>query len=256
MSDVTAILSKLRLTRNDLNNLPSDEVEYIFTNLSYDEIDTLCGINSKFNNTCRKKSLWKFKIFYDYGISQPLRGKTLKDSSRLFSMFNMINIGKKWVNGMTYKELLEEADNRGKESLLYLNHLKNEYVEEVLRVVKGTHWFYVKPDSIKKILFNNSNMESTEEQRIKIAGILTREFGVISAAIAMRYYSYPNLPYSRLIEKIEYPNFSNYTGNKRKSIEDLYVAIDEMFDYIPYIMEFSHYDNQWNLCSIIYPKTQ
>ena len=57
MSDITSILRKLRLTRNDVNDLSSDEIDHIFINLTVKEISTLCRISSKFNNICKRESL-------------------------------------------------------------------------------------------------------------------------------------------------------------------------------------------------------
>ena len=255
MSDVTEILRKLRLTRNDINNLSSDEISHIFTNLTVKEISTLCRISSKFNNICRRESLWRLKILHDYGISLPLCGKTWRDSARLFSIFNMIDMGKEWVNGMTYKELLDEADSRGFESLLYLNNIKNEHVGKIIGNQNSISWFYVTPHDIDRLLTEENNIETTQEERTKITDILTREFGVISAAIAIRYYSYPTLPYARPIYRDEYPDEANYTGNERKSTKEIDIAIDELFDYMPYIVKFSDKDNQYQLHDTIYPDT-
>ncbi len=253
MSDVTAILRKLRLSRNDINNLSSDELDYIFTNLSIREITALCRISSKFNNICRRESLWRLKILHDYGISLPLRGKTWRDSARLFSMSNMIDMGKEWINGMTYNELLEEADSRGKESLLYLYHIKNKHFKEALGIRKGVRWFYINRNEMEEKLLED-DIKTTGEQRVKISNIMTKEFGVISAAIAIRYYSYPNLPYSRVVDEDEYPNYANYTGNVKKSTKVFDIVRDELFDYMPYIMEFSHDDDQWSFFGAIYPE--
>ncbi len=256
MSDVTAILRKLRLRRNDVNDLSSDEITHIFTNLTVKEISILCRISSKFNNVCRRESLWRLKILNDYGISEPLIGKTWRDSARLFSIFNMIDMGKKWVNGMTYQELLDEADSRGDESLLYLFHLKDKRFKEVTGNQHKTEWFFINDDDMEVKLFEADDIKTTEDQRVKIANFMTFEFGVISAAIAMRYYSYPNLPYIRVVEEEDHPTYANYTGNERKSTKVIDIAIDELFDYMPYIMEFSHSDNQWSLHYAIYPITQ
>ncbi len=193
------------------------------------------------------------KILHDYCISLPLCGKTWRDSARLFSISNMINMGKEWINGMTYKELLDEADSRGKESLLYLNHIKNEYFEEALEVKDSIDWFYIDIDDMEKELLMD-NIDTTEEQRVKIADVLTIEFGVISASIATRYYPYPSLPYIGILpNEDDYPNQAAYTGNMRKSIEGIDIVIDEMFDYMPYIMEFSYNNAPWHLYSVIYP---
>ncbi len=255
MSDITAILRKLQLTRDNLNDLSSDEIDYIFTNLTIRDISKLCGISNIFNNVCRRESLWRLKILHDYGISQPLRDKTWRDSAKLFSISNMIDMGKEWINEMTYRELLEEADNRGKESLLYLYHIKNEYFKEVLGVRKGVRWFYIHRNEMEEKLFDEDDIKTTGEQRVKISNIMTREFGVISAAIAMRYYSYPNLPYTRVVDEDEHPNYANYTGDVRKSTKVFDIVRDELFDYMPYIMEFSHDSDQWTLFGAIYPET-
>nr|QBK92415.1 MAG: uncharacterized protein LCPAC401_00530 [Pithovirus LCPAC401] len=255
MSDVTAILRKLRLSRNDVNDLSSDEIYNIFKNLTVKEISTLCGISNKFNSICKRESLWRLKILDDYGISQPLIGKTWRDSAKLFSIFNMIDMGKEWVNGMTYKELLDEADNRGKESLLYLYHLKDKYFKEVTGNRSSTSWFYMDDNDMETELFEGDGIKTTKEQRVKIANIMTKEFGVISAAIAARYYSYPNLPYHRVTEEEEYPTNAKYTGDIRKSTKGIDIAIDRLFDYMPYIMEFSHNSDQWTFFGAIYPQT-
>nr|QBK92444.1 MAG: hypothetical protein LCPAC401_00820 [Pithovirus LCPAC401] len=169
----------------------------------------------------------------------------------------MINLGKKWVNGMTYKELLEEADSRGQESLLYLYTLKNEYVREVLNIRNDTiytDYFFSGSLRIPDLL-SSEFCGDEDEDKDKIAKVLTKELGVIAAAISVRYYSYPEAPASEPLDRIRDldPRTADYTGEVRKKTDLWAVIIDELFDYTIYLVSYSDINDELTLYNIIYP---
>ncbi len=256
MSNISLILERLRLKPKDTLTLA--EIQEIFLNLNVKEISELCRISSKFNIVCKRESLWRNKVKSEYGVYKSIRGKTWRETARIFFMGNMINLGKIWVNGMTYKELLEEADNRGQESLLYLYTLKNEYVREVLDIRNDTvstdHFFSGSlriPDLLSSDFYGDE-----DEDKDKIAKVLTKELGVVAAAVAGRYYSYPEAPASEPLDRIRDldPRTANYTDEVRKKTDLWSVMIDELFDYTIYLLSYSDINDELTLYNIIYPE--
>ncbi len=156
----------------------------------------------------------------------------------------MINMGKEWTNGVTYKDLLEEADSRGSESLLYLNHMKNERIKDVLEIkddsMDGTLFYIGSTLSMQTVLEEELDMHYIGE---KLDDVLTRELGIITAAIAARFYSYPNLPAMINGEAVRDPFSEKYTGTVRRYTNKNSVIVDEMFSYIPYLVNYSMMDD-------------
>ena len=237
MASVNEILKRVRLKKD----ISSTEIEEILLNLNINEIASLCRTDKRFNTVCKRESFWRNKVTSQYGVDNPLPGKTWRDTARIFFQSDMINLGKEWVNGMTYKELIEEAYNRGPESLLYLKNIKNEKLEEILEMKIGSSQvlYVFSPDLA-------GDLEMSDEQLILEETVLTKELAVIAAAVAIRYFSYPELP--GLVSKEELRNrsllFAGYSGNMRKNTDVWSVNIDEMFEYIPYVMSYSSLNNE------------
>ena len=248
MTDVSSILERLRLKPKDV--LTPTEIQEIFLNLNVEEISKLCRTSNKFNTVCKRESLWRNKVMSEYGVDEPLRRKTWRETARIFFISNMINLGKRWVNGMTYKELLEEADSRGQESLLYLHSLKNDYLHEALDIKDDTDilMFFIYPDEIHDKLLDDYGIDTDDENIVEVTKILTKELEVIATVISVRVRSYPDLPLPDDFHgNIPWPGLrftGEYTGTVRKNTDAFSVIIDDLFDYIPYLVNFSDMSHQ------------
>nr|QBK92871.1 MAG: F-box family protein [Pithovirus LCPAC403] len=97
-------------------DISSTEIQEILLNLDINDISILCRTDKRFDNVCKRESFWRNKVL-----------SPTKDMERYSE-----NLGKEWVNGMTYKELIEEVYDRGPESLLYLHHLKMLEIDKAL----------------------------------------------------------------------------------------------------------------------------
>ena len=111
MDDISEILERVHLRKESLDNLPPDVIQEIFLDLSVEEIMKLCRSNIAFNIVCGRESLWQTKVWIDFGIEKKYWDTWRKTAENLFKM-NMINLNKKWINGMTYREIIDKIANR------------------------------------------------------------------------------------------------------------------------------------------------
>ncbi len=121
MTSVNDILEQLELKTEDLNNLTPDLIQKIFSVLTVKEISLLCGTSKKFDTICKIESLWRNKVLYTYGVRKKY-GKTWRETIKIMSQVNMIDLGKEWINGETYDEILNKSLER--DDIL-------EYIDEI-----------------------------------------------------------------------------------------------------------------------------
>ena len=265
MIDVSDILARLRLETKDFKDFTPDIIENIFTSseISVKDVAILCRSSRIFNQACSRQFLWKKKVMAIYGYNEELPGKTWRETAKIYSQFNMINLNKKWINGTTYRDLLEDSLDRGYESLLYLEKVKNDYINEKFEFKSNnddiyTPIFYAKSDSMLEDFAQDLGVEPEDisDYAELFADILTRELGVIAAVVAVRYYSYPYLPGIVSLDEIrdKYLTRTTFTGDERKSTDEIFMALDDMYDYFPYVMEYSRLDDEL-LHSHILPDT-
>ncbi len=199
----------------NISQLGSDVIRKFFDDISYKEIMKLCRVSKQFNIACNKESMWKRKVKNDYGITKIL-DSTWKDTARLLFESNMINLNANWVNGKTYRELLEEGlesksdqyfydlyDDLELLPIVFPDYVHNietakEYVvndyelefEYVLDIV----WDEIS-DTKKYITFNHvyNNILNNEDMLNLQVTAMTREFSVVAHAVSeIRGYSLDN----------------------------------------------------------------
>ncbi len=90
--------------------LSSDLIQKIFTFLSLIEVPKICVISNRFNMVGNREALWRDKVQNCFGVDEK-QAKTWKQTAIKMVKCNMINLNKKWVNGQTYREILDEALN-------------------------------------------------------------------------------------------------------------------------------------------------
>nr|QBK93968.1 MAG: F-box-like protein [Pithovirus LCPAC406] len=111
MDTISEILERVHLKEESLGNLPPDVIQEIFLDLSVEEIMKLCRSNVAFNIVCERESFWQTKVWTDFGIEKKYWDTWRKTAENLFKM-KMINLNKKWINGMTYREIIDKIANR------------------------------------------------------------------------------------------------------------------------------------------------
>nr|QBK93967.1 MAG: F-box-like protein [Pithovirus LCPAC406] len=111
MNTVNEILGRIHLKEESLGNLPPDVIQEIFLDLSVEEIMKLCRSSIAFNIVCERESFWQTKVWTDFGIEKKYWDTWRKTAENLFKI-KMINLNKKWINGMTYREIIDKIANR------------------------------------------------------------------------------------------------------------------------------------------------
>ncbi len=117
MTSVSEILARLNLSNRDLNNISLSQLRTIFQDLTVKEISSLCAVNRRFNTLCKDESFWRNKVSGDYGIKKKY-GDTWRETAITMYEVNMINLGAKWTNGKTYREILNDALQNGSGSII------------------------------------------------------------------------------------------------------------------------------------------
>ena len=190
----------------------SDIVAEIFHYISVKQTFIICRLNVFANLVCQKESLWKDKIPFEYGIKKKY-GKTWKETAKLLCKSNMINLEKKWVNGKTYGELLEEAV-KSDDNFFFNIIMKNRglpnciYFPKYYNVVRANHFI-----SQELKIYHTIRCKYALKKHMKV---VTREFAIIVIIV--------NIIKDRLPSKIE------FSEKQQKII---------LVDPIPYIMIYS-----------------
>ncbi len=122
-ANVSEILAKLRLERQDLNRLSQSQLQQVFLDLTVKEISVLCRVSSKFNSLCKNDSFWRIKVLNDYGIEK-MYGSTWRQTAITMDKVNMINLRGRWIDGRTYREILDDIMQGGVNSILNLQQLQ------------------------------------------------------------------------------------------------------------------------------------
>nr|QBK93079.1 MAG: F-box-like family protein [Pithovirus LCPAC403] len=65
---IDKILERIHLQPSNLKNVTPQIIQKIFSNLSVGQISRLCQTRRSFNSVCRGESLWKDKLWNDYGV--------------------------------------------------------------------------------------------------------------------------------------------------------------------------------------------
>ena len=85
MSDsVDEILERIHLQSSNLRNATSQVIQKIFSNLDVGQISRLCQISRSFNLVCREESLWRDKLWNDYGVEIKSKGTWREEAKVTF----------------------------------------------------------------------------------------------------------------------------------------------------------------------------
>ena len=229
MSSVDAILEELHLRRRDLNNLSTSQLETIFTNLTSKEIALLCRVSSKFDKLCKDESYWKNRVLNRHGIEKKY-GDTWRETARKMDEIKMINLNIEWIDGRTYKEILDDALQNGADVLqelpiYYLLSLTDNNDDDASYIRLELHDEKALQD------FADTFLDRPYEQN-EIDDILlinSREINVIYTAVRIYKGVRGRLP--------------GDAANNVAQVTQSYEFLREMIDPMIYVMQFSSFPN-------------
>nr|QBK93587.1 MAG: uncharacterized protein LCPAC404_02910 [Pithovirus LCPAC404] len=248
---------------SNISNLGSDVIIKFFDDISVKEVMKLCRVNKQFNAGCWGDSMWKRKVENDYGVETKY-GRTWKDTAQFLSEYNMINLNETWVNGKTYKELLDESleskndnyfkDLRDKYKLgeiifpSYVHDIQTAKEFVLTRESWGSDSTESMPEEEKITIYerfnrNNGNILEDENRLKKQVAGMTREFAVIVFASAeiKGTYTHNNFGLSSLMsQNLYYSDFSEDVGIELSTEAELKIKkLTRMVDPNLYIMTYS-----------------
>nr|QBK93245.1 MAG: F-box-like family protein [Pithovirus LCPAC403] len=112
MTTVSEILARLNLSRRNLDNLSTSQLETVFSDLKAREISLLCVVSRKFNELCKDESFWRNRVLNNHGIDKKY-GSTWRETAKNMDEINMINLNGVWIDGRTYREILDDTLQNG-----------------------------------------------------------------------------------------------------------------------------------------------
>ena len=140
MSDsVNEILGRIHLQPNNLKNATPQIVQKIFSNLSIGQISRLCQTSRSFNFVCREESLWKSKLWSDYGV-EIKNTETWREEAKIVFLeseqfWETINGGIDYfmTNGMNYLGDSKVDFDLGDKARYFVNKFEKNLVDHALR---------------------------------------------------------------------------------------------------------------------------
>nr|QBK93817.1 MAG: F-box-like family protein [Pithovirus LCPAC406] len=175
MSSLNEIFVKLRLTRQDLNNLSTSQLRNIFLDLTVKEISLLCIVSKKFNAICEDESFWREKVLDNYGVENKY-GSTWRITAKSMDEKNMINLNNRWIDGRTYKQILNEALQMEYIPEFFVD-LQEKYLLPYVDNSEGYLWDLMYDENIDYDYFNLDIEADTEDRLQKIANkVLGRDY--------------------------------------------------------------------------------
>ena len=238
-TSVDEVLRKLRLTRQDLNTMSSTGLRSSISHLSVKEISMLCEVNRKFNKICDNESFWKKKVLDDYGINKKY-GATWRETAKRFSITNMINLGTRWANGQTYKEVLDEYLDKGADELraVQVEMLNRIFQDEDTAMFAAIELANDPQDQeIRNFGSEFLSREITDAEIDKIRLINSRDIMVIKSVILIIVHG--AIPFLPGTANRDMEDRMNYNGEAQK-----HEFLRELIDPVPYVMQSSSFTDQ------------
>ncbi len=218
-----------------MNNLSFDLIQKIlWDSLTVKEISLICHTNNTINTICGKELLWKKKLSNDYGIEKKY-GATWRITAQRMSEVNMINLNDRWINGQTYRELLDEALEKNWHHL-YKKQIK--FLELINADLAGAFFtlnmFCEK--ELQNFAINMLHRQFINDELSDIKQIFSRELKVIRATVLTILGSRSYLPGESYME-------DDYNTKSK-------VFLLKLMDPILYMMQFSSFsiDDLLKIC--------
>nr|QBK94064.1 MAG: F-box-like family protein [Pithovirus LCPAC406] len=227
MTSVSEILARLNLNVRNLDNLSTSQLETVFSDLKVKEISLLCRVSRKFNELCKDESFWRNRVFNNHGIDKKY-GSTWRETARNMDEINMINLNGVWIDGRTYRKILDDALQNGSDVIADLQeqHLLPYFDDshhDVDYILLSVH----DEEEIQNFNEDSYDEQFTDDEMDDILFIKSREMDVIYTAI-------------RTYEGVRGRLPGDVPGNIVQ-VTQSYEFLREMIDPILYVMQFSSF---------------
>nr|QBK93685.1 MAG: F-box family protein [Pithovirus LCPAC404] len=239
MSSEREILTKLNLKSRDFNDLPLSRLRDILTELYTQEISLLCGTNKRINTICEDESFWKNVVFQQYGLDKKY-GETWRKTAMNMDKANMINLGKKWYDGRTYREIMDEQYKKKHIDVNEFYSLRVRFLRPIVDwnedVVETIATLDLGEYDLQDLAEEELDRQFTDEVIDEILHIMDREIDVIEAAVSSQRFIGNNdhLP------GYEIPKDAiKMDKNGRRA--DYYIR--ELIDPVLYLMQYSLFES-------------
>ncbi len=161
-----------------------DLVQLLTDYLSIKDVMVFIRVNS-FYHIHFNEPFWKRKIRRDYCINDKFRNRSWKEMARYFYKNKMVNLGKRWVNGMKYEEMISESKEMKNE---YFNNRLDEAIIDAIdskEISKHKRSFYpciAYEECFERIMLDIIGREIKNSELISLKKIFTRELSIIFAS--------------------------------------------------------------------------
>ncbi len=229
MASVSDIFTEVRLNLQDLNNVSLAQLEIIFKDLTVKEISKLCVVNKRFNTVCENESFWRSKVSDDYGIRKKY-GDTWRETARIMDKYDMINLNKRWIDGRTYREILNDVLQNGSDRIRGLPekrlfpYVDNNYGDALFIRFELGH----SEEQFQDFAHQTYNKSYTDDELNDMLLINSEEIDIIYTAV-LTYEGYDK----------HLPGGMYFFVHETLSFDSL----REMIDPILYVMQFSSFPN-------------
>ncbi len=223
-----------------------DILQHIFTYLTIGNISKLSRVNVRFNLVINRELMWKDMISAIYGVNK-MYGSSWKETAKNLFICNMIDLNKRWINGMTYREIFDSAVSKCGNGRKYVKDMRYKAICKVYNFTYNGGEkisFIYDEQSLQNYAWENMNDIESKFQRKELdyfEKVMTREIAVIIASVYIFDDMNPisPLPLHILLE-FTYGNRPEIPKNVKSS---------SLFDYIPYVILFSSFTHEqlWTL---------
>ncbi len=160
----------------------------------------------------------------------------------------MISLNEKWINGMSYKEILDLAVSKGEDGSTFVEEMRDEAISKVayfspLHEGKKKSFIYDEEmiqsyidDTFHLFEFDQFNQETLDY----LKKTLTREIIVVIVSLSV-------IEEERLLPSGIYFNFVNAVNPQLSADTPQLpknVRFTALFDYVPYVIQFSSFTNE------------
>ena len=167
--------------------LPTDILCNIYLYLTIGEAINVLKVNSRFNVI--NDFIWKKKIMIQYGLDK-MYSFSWKETAKLLTEVNMINMKKKWIDGRTYEEIFRESlnhknyfDNLRTKHNIPFEHTGDDYIIDRYYLLKELYTSISHTSDAIRREFVSMIYDGYSEGRINYYfKAVTREFTIISQA--------------------------------------------------------------------------
>ncbi len=219
---------------NSMNKVVSDILQNIFTYLTIGKISKLSSTNVRFNLVTNRELMWKDMISIRYGVDKTY-GSSWKETAKNLFLCNMINLNKRWINGMTYKEILDLAVSKGIDGSIYVNVMRSKFLSKggCFEHHDGKWKSFIYDEQMLQDYAYEAGSYESEFNRKELdylERVITREITIVIVTV-------DTLQESRLLPSETYFEYTNQ--NTPQLPKD--VKFSSLFDYVPYVIQFSSF---------------